>query len=503
MGMGVDAGRRWRWWLAALVLLGAMPAQAARLALVVGNDSYAHVPGLRNARADADAIAQALVRAGWQVQLHKDRPLRQMQADIRAFRQLVAGGDEVVVFFSGHGVQLGGTNYLLPTDVGADSEEQVKDDAVSLGKLLADLRERQPRFLLAIVDACRDNPFTGAGRAIGGRGLTGVAGASGQMVIYAAGEGQRALDGLGAGDTVRNGVFTRVLLREMARPGLPIREVLYRVRDEVASLAESVRHEQVPAVYDQVRGTFYFVPPAPVAPLPPVAVAAPAALPPVAASAALPPTAAPTAPPPAASPGAPSAAVLAALQPGRPAQVARAPAAGLQPGQVLVYRITDLFTGNAREVRLRLDRLDGEQAVFDAGNRVEQAPTGRLLGGQPHLGDLDRFAPPQGWWQATMAEGQAVERQYPLAIGVAATVSGTVKAERRAVAGGAEQQLLVWKPQLTTVPSNGVSYQGEFEVWFSPALGRVVEFRSLIRSSAPAASPGLLTRERVQLLRIE
>jgi murein DD-endopeptidase MepM/ murein hydrolase activator NlpD len=160
--------------------------------------------------------------------------------------------------------------------VAAQNEDQVKDDALSLSQVLESVRERKPRFTLAIIDACRDNPFVGTGRAIGGRGLTGVAGASGQMVIYAAGEGQRALDRLGNSDTVRNGLFTRVFLKEISQPGVPIRDVLYRVRDEVATLAESVRHEQVPAVYDQVRGTFYFIAPTPAAPTA-VAIAPPAA----------------------------------------------------------------------------------------------------------------------------------------------------------------------------------------------------------------------------------
>jgi branched-chain amino acid transport system substrate-binding protein len=248
----------------ALAVLGAlsMPAaHAARLALVVGNDAYASVPKLRNAVADARAMASALSAAGYEVSLQTDRTLRQLQSDVRAFRQRVSGGDEVVVFFSGHGVQLAGGNYLLPTDVSSESEEQVKDESLLLNKVLDDLREKRPRFTLAIIDACRDNPFQGSGRSIGGRGLAAVAGASGQMVIYAAGEGQKALDRLSNSDPVRNGLFTRVFVREMARPGISIRDVLFKVRDEVASVAESVRHDQVPAVYDQVRGNFYFYPP--------------------------------------------------------------------------------------------------------------------------------------------------------------------------------------------------------------------------------------------------
>lgn len=238
-----------------------LPAHAARLALVVGNDQYQHVTKLRNAAADAGAMAEAFRKAGYQVTLARDRDLKSLKDDLRAFRLRIQGGDEVIVFFSGHGVQFGGDNYLLPVDVRADTEEQVRDDALSLAQLLADLRISRPAFTLAIVDACRDNPFPKTGKAIGGRGLTRVDSATGQMVLYAAGEGQQALDRLGQNDPVNNGVFTRVFVKEMARPGIPVDQVLRNVRVEVHRLAQSVKHEQVPALYDQVLGTYYFYPP--------------------------------------------------------------------------------------------------------------------------------------------------------------------------------------------------------------------------------------------------
>ena len=246
--------------LCLLVLAGTAPdAWAARRALVIGIDSYQHVTRLRNARADAEAMADALRSAGYRVTLQTDRSQKQMQGDVRAFRDsIVANQDEVVVFFSGHGVQVDGTNYLLPVDIAAESESQVKDDALALSKVLQDLRERKPRFTLAIVDACRDNPFAGVGRSIGARGLTGVSGATGQMVIYAAGEGQKALDRLSNSDPVRNGLFTRVFVKEMARPGLSVDQVLRNVRIEVNRLALTVGHDQVPALYDQVVGNYYF-----------------------------------------------------------------------------------------------------------------------------------------------------------------------------------------------------------------------------------------------------
>ena len=104
-------------------------------------------------------------------------------------------------------------------------------------------------------------PFAQNGKPIGGRGLTRVAGATGEMILFAAGEGQQALDRLGNNDPVRNGLFTRVFVKEMERPGVPVDQVLKAVRVEVYRLAQSVRHEQVPALYDQVLGNFYFYPP--------------------------------------------------------------------------------------------------------------------------------------------------------------------------------------------------------------------------------------------------
>lgn len=249
--------------LFALLTVAALPSAwaASRLALIIGNDQYRFVPPLQNAVADANTMADAFRKAGYKATVVANRDLKSMKDDIRSFRKLVQSGDEVVFFYSGHGTQMGGENFLLPIDVRAESADQVRDDALSLSQVLNDLRASNPAFTLAIVDACRDNPFASKGRAIGGRGLTGVAGATGQMVMYAAGEGQQALDRLGPADTVRNGVFTRVFVREMTRPGLPIDQVLRNVRVEVNRLAASVRHEQVPALYDQVLGTYYFYPP--------------------------------------------------------------------------------------------------------------------------------------------------------------------------------------------------------------------------------------------------
>ena len=246
--------------LLVLCLAFAGPAEARRLALVIGNDTYKSVEPLHNARQDAKAVSEVLKGVGFEVTLKQDLTLTAMKAALREFKSHVNGGDEVVFYFSGHGVQFDGTNYLVPIDIVPENEQQVADDAVPLQRVLDDLRDQKARFSLAIVDACRDNPFKGAGRAIGGRGLAPVTAANGQMVLYSAGAGQSALDRLGPNDKDPNGVFTRVLIKEMRRPGLPVDRMLKTVRDQVVTLAKGASHEQVPALYDQSIGEFYFQP---------------------------------------------------------------------------------------------------------------------------------------------------------------------------------------------------------------------------------------------------
>jgi hypothetical protein len=236
------------------------PPSGKRKALVIGNDLYRHVTRLDNARADARAMSQSLQTLGFHVTLALDQTERGLKETLRNFKSSVEGGDEVVVFYAGHGVQIGTTNYLLPVDIAGQNEEQVRDEAIQMQRILDDMQERRTGFLLMIVDACRDNPFKVAGRTLGGRGLAPTSAATGQMVIFSAGTGQQALDKLGADDKEPNGLFTRLFLREMERPGVSVDRVLRTVRTEVARLARSVGHEQTPALYDQSLGDFFFKP---------------------------------------------------------------------------------------------------------------------------------------------------------------------------------------------------------------------------------------------------
>jgi hypothetical protein len=236
-----------------------IPAHAKRIALVMGNDNYTSVPKLQKAGNDATTMARELRAAGFAVQLHKDLNYRGMVKAVEGFANSITGGDEVVVFFAGHGVQIKNGSYLLPTDIEASNESEVEKTAYELNALTERISEAKPAFSLVMVDACRDNPLKAKGRSVGNtRGLSAVEPPKGQMIVYSASRGQQALDRLSDKDTNPNGVFTREFIVRMKKPGVKIEDLMREVQDSVESLAKSVSHEQRPAIYNEARGNFYF-----------------------------------------------------------------------------------------------------------------------------------------------------------------------------------------------------------------------------------------------------
>lgn len=241
---------------------------AKRLALVVGNNTYSNVNPLVKAENDADSIATKLTELGFQVMLHKNLNRRGFNQNLQAFLSKLEAGDEALFFFAGHGVEIRGQNYLLPTDIpnaGPGQESFVKSEAIGVNYVLSEIGRRKVRLTLLILDACRNNPFQKAGtRSLGRtRGLgTMEAPPEGTFILYSAGFGQSALDRLSDSDPHPNSVFTRTLVPMLSKPGLKLSDTARQVRRKVMKLASTVSHEQRPAYYDEVLGDFYFTPPA-------------------------------------------------------------------------------------------------------------------------------------------------------------------------------------------------------------------------------------------------
>jgi hypothetical protein len=247
--------------LLGLALLWAAPAQARRLALVIGNDNYQQVSRLDKAVNDAEGMAVALTAAGFEVSKHRDLTFRKTVLAFEEFYDKVKGGDEVVVFYAGHGVQTDRGSYLLPVDIEGETQSQIEKISYSVNGMLEELDRIKARFSLIIVDACRDNPLRSRGRTIGiARGLSAPDVAKGQMVIFSAGRNQKALDSLSSKDENPNGVFTREFLARMRAPGVSVEKLAIEVKGAVERLAATVNHDQRPLIVNDATGEFFFFP---------------------------------------------------------------------------------------------------------------------------------------------------------------------------------------------------------------------------------------------------
>jgi uncharacterized caspase-like protein len=219
-----------------------------RLALVIGNGAYTNAPPLKNPPNDATDMRDALSRLGFRVEHGLNLSQRQMKAMIREFGQKLKGGGQGLFYYAGHGVQLRGRNYLIPVDADIQSETDVEDQGVDSSLVLGLMDEAGNGLNVVILDACRNNPFARSFRSTS-NGLAQVDAPTGTLVAYATAPGRVARDGTG-----RNGAYTAELLKQMQVPGLPIEELLKRVR---ANLKQQTNGEQVPWESSSLVGDFY------------------------------------------------------------------------------------------------------------------------------------------------------------------------------------------------------------------------------------------------------
>ena len=231
------------------------PDPGRRVALVIGNSNYRNVAGLPNAASDADVVGAALKKVGFQsVVIEKDLSRDKMVAVMRAFEDQVETADWAVVYYAGHGIEISGVNYLIPIDARLHADRDVQDEAVPLDRVLA-ATERAKKLRLVVLDACRDNPFVPqmrrvmASRSIG-RGLARIEPEGGTMVVYAAKDGQVAMDG-----DRDNSPFVESLVRHLETPNVEISKLFRLVRDDVLAVTN---RQQEPFVYGSLPGDDFF-----------------------------------------------------------------------------------------------------------------------------------------------------------------------------------------------------------------------------------------------------
>ncbi len=246
-----------------LLLIAPMAHAEHRIALVIGNQKYASLELLKTSAADAASYAALFKDEGFDTVIFKTDLTRiGMDEAISQLIDAIQPGDTAVFVYSGHGWSDGTTNYLVPTDAPkSGSEDLLKRVSVPLENgvngILDEVQQKGARLKVAIIDACRDNPFTAADgtRSIGmKRGLMMEAPPQGTFIVFSAGAGQTALDRLSDDDPDPNGVFTRIFV-PLLKANLTLLDATKAAQEKVFEVAWSVNnHRQQPAFYDETRG---------------------------------------------------------------------------------------------------------------------------------------------------------------------------------------------------------------------------------------------------------
>lgn len=222
-----------------------------RIALVIGNSNYLSSP-LKNPAHDAHAMSATLRRLGFEVIEKTNLSYSGMNEAIESFGERLRPGGVALFYYAGHGMQVQGSNYLIPTDAKINTESEVRFKSVDAGLVLVKMEAAKSDVNIAIMDACRDNPFSRSFRG-SAKGLAQVDAPSGTLIAFATAPGKTAADGTG-----NNGVYTEALIKAIETPGMKLEEVFKQVRRMVV---DRTAKAQTPWESSSLMGDFHFIPP--------------------------------------------------------------------------------------------------------------------------------------------------------------------------------------------------------------------------------------------------
>jgi len=221
-----------------------------RIALVIGNSKYTSSP-LKNPANDARTMAATLRRIGFEVEEKTDLGYIQLNETVENFGRELKNGGVGLFFYAGHGMQVNGSNYLIPVDMEINDENEVRYKAVDMGLILAKMEQGRANVNIVMLDACRDNPFARSFRS-NSRGLATMDAPNSTLIAYATGPGKVASDG----GNDENGLFTSELVKVLEQPGLRVEDVFKQVTKAVRLISGN---RQIPWITSSLEEDFFFV----------------------------------------------------------------------------------------------------------------------------------------------------------------------------------------------------------------------------------------------------
>jgi hypothetical protein len=421
---------------AAAPTAAAASAKPARLALVIGNASYKDAP-LVNPGNDAADVAKALEASGFTVIKRENATLREMHLALREFGDRLGRQSTGLFYFSGHGLQVRGRNYLMPVDADIAREDEVAFQTLELGAVMEKLDSAKNPVNIVILDACRNNPFGNRLQA-SAKGLAQVDAPPGTLIAFATAPGSTAADGTG-----RNGLYTTHLVRQIAQPGLAIEEVFKATR---AAVRVESKNTQIPWESTSLESPFAFraAPPPPPPPPPKVVAAAKTS----------------------------SSAPLATRS--APASIGAPPA--FVPGDQWTYRVVNKLDGNERTSNTRVTRVQGDEVAYANGNLGDTV--GNMMRVSRGDGRVELLTPSNNFYVFPLKQGstwdlksfqEIGERQIDMQIKLTVGVEEEVQAPAGKFRALRIQRVSTWKQRNSKAGGTNT-----WTYWYNSAVKRFV-----------------------------
>ena len=220
----------------------------SKIALIIGNSKYKHFSKLKNSKNDAYDMKNVLKAQGFDVLYLQDGTLRDMKKIVRKFTKKLRNGGVGFFFYAGHGLEVDGKNYLIPTNANIPEKDEVEYESLSMNMIIDKMENSNNRLNIVVLDACRNDPFSRSG----GGGLAQINNAKGMYIAFATSPGSVASDG---SKKDRNGLFTKHLINNIKKSNLELDRVFKNTRIAVSDDSDD---RQRPWTSSSVNGDFYF-----------------------------------------------------------------------------------------------------------------------------------------------------------------------------------------------------------------------------------------------------